>query len=94
VQSALALRSYAQRTSSTTRQRQRSPSGFFRKPRHDIAKSVGSNVSLEHEYEEAAALLDAIARRTEVTVVPSWLASPQPVISNQTGHAGRMHSDQ
>lgn len=37
---------------------------------HLVVTGDVTNLSLEHEYEEAAALLDEISRRTEVTVVP------------------------
>ena len=37
---------------------------------HLVVTGDVTNLSLEHEYEEAAALLDEVSRRTEVTVVP------------------------
>jgi 3',5'-cyclic AMP phosphodiesterase CpdA len=37
---------------------------------HLVVTGDVTNLSLEHEYEEACALLDEAARRTEVTVVP------------------------
>jgi 3',5'-cyclic AMP phosphodiesterase CpdA len=37
---------------------------------HLVVTGDITNLSLEHEYEEARALLDAVAQRTEVTVIP------------------------